>query len=99
MKSEDGRAPQGKPSSTMFGDADLEEAHRKQECSVCLPLVHLWDPGEVDPPARSRPRKSPNFQIFSNLDILVKSIPTTCSTNNNNQHRPQTYVLELTSKF
>ena len=50
----------------MDGDADLErEAHRIREAGMpCVPpLVYLlWDPEEVDPPARSRPRKSQNFK-------------------------------------
>ena len=44
---------------------DLEEAHRFREEGIpCVPpLVYLlWDPEEVDPPARSRPRKSQNFK-------------------------------------
>jgi hypothetical protein len=45
----------------MDGDADLErEAHRIREEGIpCVPpLVYLlWDPGEVDPPASSRPQK------------------------------------------
>ena len=87
MKSEDGRAPQGKPSSTMFGDADLEEAHRIREAGmpVCTPLVYLWDPGDGSPGGKPALKISnfQTFKIFANLDILVKSIPTTCPTNNN----------------
>ena len=45
---------------------DLErEAHRSREEGMpCVPpLVYLlWDPGQLDPPARSRPRKSQNFK-------------------------------------
>jgi hypothetical protein len=62
MKGEDGsRAP-------LDGDADLErEAHRSREEGMpCVPpLAYLWDPGEVDPPASSRPRKITKFSIFS----------------------------------
>ena len=50
---------------------DLEEAHWKQECPVCNPLVYLWDPGEVDPPALRRPRKFQILRNLRNLDIVV----------------------------
>ena len=59
----------------MDGDADLKR--RTGAGMVCVPpLVYLWDPGEVDPPAAAGLEIS-NFQIFGNLDILVKPIPNT----------------------
>jgi hypothetical protein len=95
----------------MDGDADLEEAHRiREERIPCVPpLVYLWDPGEVDPPASSRPqRKFSNFQIFSNLPFsphliaLLRHNPVTSPprhlsqlhrSTNNFQHRPQIFVV------
>jgi hypothetical protein len=55
----------------MDSDADLErEVHGIREGIPCVPpLVYLWDPGEVDPPAVSQPRK--NFRNLRNPDIVV----------------------------
>jgi hypothetical protein len=65
----------------MDGDADLErEAHRIREAGMpCVPpLVYLlWDPGQLDPPARSRPRKS---QIFNLLKLIVLATPHRITT-------------------
>jgi hypothetical protein len=43
----------------------------KKECPVCRP--YLWDPGEVDPPASSRPREKIKFPNLLKLIILAAS--------------------------
>ena len=66
----------------------------KKECPVCRP--YLWDPGEVDPPASSRPREKIKFPNLLKLIILATygiiqlqvlhgiQSPIHGSTNNNN---------------
>src|ERR1700677_637375 len=96
MKGEDGRAPLGEAVEHYGWRCRPGRGAQEQEWSVCLPsytsgIQEKWIP---------RQQPASKFQIFkSSVISTFLSIPTTCSTNNNNQHRPQTYVLELTSKF
>jgi hypothetical protein len=58
---------------------DLEEARRKQECSVCTPLVYIWDPGDGSPGGKPA-SKIQKFKTSDNLNFLPHLHG---STNNN----------------
>src|ERR1700677_3420699 len=82
MKGEDGRAPLGEAVEHYGWRCRPGRGTQEQEWSVCLPsytsgIQEKWIP------RREAGLENLQFSNFNNLDILVKSIPTTCPTNNN----------------
>src|ERR1700677_4490297 len=80
MKGEDGRAPP-RGSCRALWMAMQTWKRRTGAGMVCVPpLVYLWDPREVDPPAVSRPRKFENSQkkikIYTNANNTTVLRPT-----------------------
>jgi hypothetical protein len=66
IKGEDGRAPQGKLSNPMDGDARPGRGAQDQGSRNALCALPSYTSGiqEMDPPASSRPRKISNFRNF-----------------------------------
>src|ERR1700677_3961206 len=84
MKSEDGRAPQGKPSSTMFGDVDLEEAHRNtgtgkqgSRNALCAsPRIPLGSTRSGSPGGKPASKILKKIKIYTNANNTTVLRPT-----------------------